>query len=167
MLRTTTTVLLLVLAAPAVAGPRDRGADRLWATVNICVQGTDSEPGSFGIRASMPGMRRKGAMYMRFRAQYLSRLDGKWHNPPAADADSGFIRVGSARDRSSQSGWTFRFRPGADGAPLVLRGAVDYEWRRKGKVRRRARRLTEAGHVSDVGSRPKGFSAATCRLTAQ
>jgi hypothetical protein len=60
----------------------------------------------------------------------------------------------------------FRYQAPKAGAPLLLRGRVDFEWRIGSKVVRRARAITAGGHKSAAGSDPKGYSAATCTLKA-
>jgi hypothetical protein len=148
------------LAAPAKAPTIDKSR-HLWATVNIC--DSKQSPDTLGIRASMPGSGRKHErMYMRFRAQYLSPTDNLWHNFVAKGTDSGYRYVGSAKYKARQSGWSFRFDLGK-GQRYELRGAVDFEWRKKGDVMRHAAKRTTKGHHVAL-SEPKGYSAATCVL---
>jgi hypothetical protein len=42
---------------------------------------------------------------------------------------------------------------------------VDYEWRLKGKVIKRAKRFTEGNRKSVSGADPKGFSASECEIS--
>jgi hypothetical protein len=152
------TVVLALTTAPAGAETVDRSRD-LWATVNIC--DTPQSPDTLGVRASMPGSTRKGErMYMRFRAQFFSDTDNRWHNFTTAGTDSGFVPVGSARYRARQSGWTFPFEL-APGQRYELRGVVNFEWRKGRRVVRRAVKRTTSGRKPDVAE-PKGYSAATC-----
>ena len=158
-------ILLLALVAPASAHAAEgRTVDKsrhLWATVNIC--DTKAHPDTIGVRASMPGSgRRRERMFMRFRAQYFSVRDGVWKEFTAKDTDSGWVEVGSARFKARQSGWTFKFRL-AGGQRYELRGKVRFEWRRGGRVVRRAVKRTTAGHGTAVAD-PKGYSRATCRI---
>ena len=151
---------LFILLVPGTAHAATVEKSRhLWATVNIC--DTAQSPDTIGVRASMPGSGKKGErMYMRFRVQFFSKVDNKWHNFLAKGTDSGFVAVGSARYRARQSGWTFPFtlEPGQE---YELRGAVSFQWRRGDKVVRRAAKRTSEGHRTAVAE-PKGYSAATC-----
>jgi len=140
-------LLLLVLgAAPAHAAERT-----LWATVNIC--DTEAHPDVIGIRASLPEPRGR-LVLVRFRVQYRD-ADGRWRWVRAAS--SGWREARRARE----SGYSFEVA--GDGA-RILRGVVDYRLSRRGRVVRRARRVTEVGHQSTAGADPADFSAATCRI---
>jgi hypothetical protein len=143
-------LLFALSAAPAAAA----GAD-LWATVNVC--DTSAHPDEIGIRASMPGARRS-RLLMRFRVQYRDLSDGRWRY--VRDADSGWRRIGRGRT-TRESGWSFEV---AGEGLRILRGVVNYRWRRNGRVARRARRVTQGGHRSTTGADPADFSAATCRI---
>jgi hypothetical protein len=153
-------LFLLILLVPSTAHAETVDRSRhLWATVNIC--DTAKSPDTIGVRASMPGSGKAGErMYMRFRAQFFSQVDQKWHNFIAEGTDSGFVSVGSAKYKARQSGWTFPFKlqPGQE---FTLRGAVSFEWRRGDKVVRRAAKRTSKGHTTAL-SDPKGYSVATC-----
>jgi hypothetical protein len=152
--------LVLLLAPAAHAGKPDPG--ELWATVNVC--DTKGRPDTVGLRASMPGSRRKGeTMTMRFQVQYYSEPDRLWHNFLGAGTDSGRVTVGSARYKARQSGWSFPFRPRA-GESFLLRGVVTFEWRRGSRIVRRVTRRTTSGHRPSVAD-PNGYSAANCRIT--
>ena len=141
-----TSLLLLALGAvPAHAAER-----KLWATVNVC--DTAAHPDEIGIRAALPA-RRAG---VRFRVQYREAASGRWRWVKAAD--SGWHRARRARE----SGWSFQV---AGRGTRILRGVVNYRWKRNGKVVRRAKRLTTVGHRSTAGADPPDFSAATCRIT--
>ena len=153
-------LLILLLPATAHAGTVDKSR-HLWATVNIC--DTGQSPDTIGIRASMPGSAKKGErMFMRFRVQFRSLVDGKWHNFTSAGTDSGFVPVGSAKYKARQSGWTFPFTL-EPGQQYELRGVVNFEWRRGTKVVRRATKRTTKGHRTAL-SQPRGYSAATCLI---
>ena len=159
-------ILLLALAAPSTAvaqTPKTIDKSRhLWATVNIC--DTSRHPDTMGVRASMPGSgKRRERMYMRFRAQYFSISENVWKNFSSRAFDSGWQRIGSARFKARQSGWTFpplKLRPDQR---YELRGVVRFEWRRGRRVVRKAVKSTTRGHRTAVAE-PKGFSAATCRV---
>ncbi len=154
-------IAFLLAAAPASAAD-PRKSRHLWATVNVC--DTERNPDTLGIRASMPGSgRKRETMWMRFRVQYRSDRDGLWHNFVSDGADSGPVKVARhARYRKRQSGFLFPFEPQV-GDRYLLRGSVEFQWRRGGKVVRRVKELTSGGHRADVAD-PDGFSAATCEI---
>jgi len=155
--------LFLVSAFPAAAARKsDRQLKRsrdLWATVNVC--DTPARPNMIGIRGSMPASGRRETLYMRFRVQYLDRADGKWRTVTEG-ADSRPVRLGVARNRALESGYSFTFTPPAGGS--TLRGIVTFRWRARGRTVRTFRETTEVGHRSTRGADPAGFSAATCEL---
>ena len=165
MLRSTLLALaaFLVLAPAAAAGKRGPtvyDSPLLWSTINVC--DSKKSPDAIGIRASMPGSGRRGeVMFMRFQVQYRSKKDGLWHNfVKGAGTDSGRVKVGSARFKARQAGWEFPFM--ADkGERFRLRGVVTFEWRKRGKIVRRAKKKTEKGHPTSLAE-PKSYSAATC-----
>ena len=154
--------LALLSAAPAHS--RDFQKSRhLWATVNVC--DTERNPDTLGIRASMPGLRRnRETLWMRFRAQYFSESAQRWHNFTSGDGtDSGYVKVGRhSRYRARQSGYLFPFTPQV-GDRYRLRGAVEFQWRRRGRVMRNAREVTTHGHRVTVAD-PDGYSAAVCEI---
>jgi hypothetical protein len=141
----------------------------LWATINVCAP-ADPPPGigrdTIGIRASMPGSADgRELMYMRFRVQFLSETDQKWHNV-VNGIDSDWQRVGRAEIKAIQAGRTFRVSPPAGKPSVLLRGKVNFEWRLRGEVTRKAVKLTTKGHKSKAGAFPAGYSEATCTITA-
>ena len=156
----TVCIALGLTAAPAAADFQK--SRHLWATVNVC--DTERNPDTLGIRASMQGSYRRGeSMWMRFRVQYFDFDDGMWHNFLSEGTDSGYIRVGRhSRYKARQSGFLFPFMP-LVGERYLLRGAVEFQWRKRGRVMRNARELTTAGHRTAL-SDPAGFSAATCEV---
>jgi hypothetical protein len=158
-------VTLLVVAAPAAGKRRSLiSSPLLWATVNIC--DTPSNPDAIGIRGSMPGSGRSGEqMYMRFRVQYYSRSENRWHNITRG-ADSGWVAVGAARFRVRQAGWSFRFVPPGDGSSHFLRGVAAFEWRRGDRVVNHAQERTTARHRSAAGADPPGYSSSNCEIAA-
>ena len=168
-------LLLAVLAVPigsAVAAKRKPvtvdHSRHLWATVNLCDPASPPAgvgPDTIGIRASMPGSADgRERMYMRVRLQQFDEADMKWHSKPQA-SDSIWQWVGLARYKARQGGRNFRFSPPPDPS-IRLRGKVNFEWRLKGEVVRRAVKLTTAGHKSTTGTFPAGFSAAECTISA-
>ncbi len=154
--------LLLSLPAPASAArPVERSPD-LWATVNVC--DSPSQPNTIGVRGSMPGLGRRSQLWMRVQVHYLAAADGKWHNVQGK-GDSGYMKLGVARKRVIEGGFTVHIPPPADGGVHTLRAAVTFVWKRKGRTVKRVRELTEAGHRSSKGADPPGFSAAVCRIS--
>ncbi|MDQ3644670.1 MAG: hypothetical protein M3356_04080 [Actinomycetota bacterium] len=149
----------LVLPMPAHAA--GSGAKLLWATVNLC--DTAAAPDTVGVRASMPGNGTRQRLYMRFEAQWF---DERRHRFVASGSSSRWIHVGSARFRSTQSGFTFGFGPPPAGTEFKLRGLVSFEWRgrRDGRqvVVRRESRVTRGGIAGVEGGDPPGTSKATC-----
>jgi hypothetical protein len=137
--------------AAAVAGP--------WATVNVC--DTAGHPDGIGIRVAMPGVA-GDRMLVRLRVQYRDRR-GRWR-AAGAQADSGWLDLGSPPGRVREAGRTFTIRPPAGGGAFLLRGVAIFEWRRGESVVRRARRLTRGGHPGTAGADPPGYSAATCTI---
>ena len=169
-------VVLAVLVPIGTAGAQKRkrvvtveDSRHLWATVNVCDPAdppADIGPDTIGIRASMPGSADgREIMYMRFRVQFFKDLDQHWHNVTNG-GDSGWQRVGIARYKARQSGRSFRFSPPSGKPTVLLRGKVNYEWRLRGEVTRRAVKLTSKGHKSSAGSFPDGYSEETCTITA-
>jgi hypothetical protein len=159
-------VTLCITAAPAAAKRRSLiSSPLLWATVNVC--DTSGHPDTIGVRGSMPGSGRSGEqMYIRFRVQYFSRSEGRWHNITRG-ADSGWIAVGAARFKVRQAGWSFRFVPPADGTSHLLRGVTGFEWRRGDKVINHAQERTTARHRSATGADPPGYSSSNCEIKDQ
>jgi hypothetical protein len=152
-------LLVLVLLALLPAAAAAQGSRDLWATVNVC--DTAGKPNTLGVRGSMPGLKHRTTLRMRFRVQYLAP-DGRWLIV-RRNADSGWQKVGTRRGGRVESGSNFTFAPPKSG-DIVLRGVVYFQWRRGGRVEQRARKVTEGGHVTTVGADPPGFSAGTCRI---
>jgi hypothetical protein len=144
---------------PAAKQPVKVVSRHLWATIDAC--NPPDKRNMVGIRGSMPGTGRKDEkMYMRFRMQYES--DGVWRYI-GSSADTGFRLVGAATFKARQSGFYFSIPP-VTGTTYVLRGVVDFQWRKGTKVELSAQQDTTAGHVSVAGADPKGYSAAACKL---
>jgi hypothetical protein len=126
-----TLLVLLAAAAPAHAANPD-----LWATINIC--DTPAYPDAMGVRASMPGNGTGQRMYMRFRATFYDRARDEWF-PVDGVPRSPWIRVGKATIRARRAGWTFDFMPPAPGTDSVVRGTVEFQWRKRKRPRRGGR----------------------------
>jgi hypothetical protein len=152
-------VTIVQPVAKKPATPKPVVSRHLWATVDAC--NAMDKRGQIGIRGSMPGTGLKTEkMYMRFRVQYQS--SGVWHYI-GSSADTGFRPVGSATFKARQSGFYFTIPPVA-GMSYILRGVVNFEWRKGTVVELRAQEDTTAGHISVAGADPKGYSAAACKL---
>jgi hypothetical protein len=159
-------------AGPPVApGARSALARRLlWATVNIC--DTFESPDAMGVRASMPGNGTDQHMYMRFSAEWYSGLRQRWL--PVPGGKSPWVRLGSARARARQAGWSFDFQTPSYGRAYILRGTVEYQWRplrrakgvrRSGyRVARQRTLLTTTGARGVHGGDPRGTSKAMCAI---
>jgi hypothetical protein len=152
---------LLITPATAAAAPAVEKSPDLWATVNVC--DTAASPDKIGIRGSMPGLGKRSDLFMRFQVHYFAKADGKWHN--IEDNADKLMKLGSASKRVLESGYTFKFKPPPDGGAHTMRGAVTFVWKRKGRVVKKVREITEAGHRSTKGAEPPGFSAATCQIS--
>lgn len=152
-------VLMAAAFAPGSMHALER-SHQLWATVDVC--SPKDQPNTVGVRGSMPGDGRGGdTLYMRFRVQYQEPASGKWAYVTHG-ADSGFVKVGSARV-TRQAGQSFQFAPAGSSA-FTMRGYVSFQWRRGASVLGTISRATTAGHASLAGADPKGYSAATCKL---
>ncbi|MGH2821969.1 MAG: hypothetical protein ACRDLY_02925 [Thermoleophilaceae bacterium] len=119
-------------AQPVTTGPSygiatASSTSRLWATVNIC--DTAGAPNSMGVRAGMPGNASRQRMFMRFSAEYWSRLRQDWA-PVAGSGVSPWVYAGPARYERRQAGWTFVFVPPPAGVTFTMRAQVKFQWRR-------------------------------------
>lgn len=155
---------LLIAAALALMPSQAQAASKnLWATVNVC--DTQASPGVIGIRASMPGNGRRERLYMRFEVQWFSFAKNRWLD---TGSRTRWRYVGSARYRSTQAGYSFKFADPPKGSEFRLRGEVGFQWRaRKRKSKRykvveRATRTTRGGIRGVEGGDPKGRSEAAC-----
>jgi hypothetical protein len=151
--------LLLALTLPGAAAASHTGD--LWATVNIC--DTPDNPNVLGVRASMPGNGTRQRMWMRFRASYFDRSTEQWYDV-GGNSRSGWIKVGNAKYRSRQAGRKFTIEPPLPTTSHVVRGVVDFRWRRRGKTVRRTTRKTLAGHPTGRHGDPRGYSAGLCEI---
>ena len=152
--------LLALIACAWPAAAHARSAD-LWATVNVC----DSQafPNIIGVRASMPGNGTSQRLYMRFEAQWYSKSKGRF---VPTGSSSRWLKVGSARYKSTQAGFSFQFEDPPEGTAFLMRGKVDFQWRVRRKRRwvvvRQRSRTTAAGMSRVEGGDPKGRSDAIC-----
>ncbi|MDA0184082.1 hypothetical protein OJ997_27485 [Solirubrobacter phytolaccae] len=114
-------------------------APRPWATMNVCT------PERVGIRAASPsGGSRRQTVAARFKLQYTDP-GGQWADVP--NGSSPWMTLGAA-NRSFQGGYTFEFT-GVKGR--TFRGVAEFEWRRAGRVERRATRFTSPGRTVASG----------------
>lgn len=153
--------------ATAGAAPPPKG---LWATVNIC--DTAAHPNQMGVRANMPGDgNRRVRMRMRFHAQFYNPKTKKWF-AVKGNGVSDWQRLGSARVKAKQAGYTFSFAQPKAGAAFVLRGRVDFQWRERRRTKSGHRRTvivrtlhanTKGEHPSDSAD-PPGYSSGTCEI---
>jgi hypothetical protein len=157
--------LALVLTAsallPAAASAARREApvrETPWATVNQC--DTLAKPGSVGVRLAVPDDEGSPAQWVRIRMQWFDASTRAWRN--LASADAGWTRLG-AGSRSVQGGTTFTFAPPSAGMRLVLRAAVEVEWRKGDTVVDSARLRTTAGH-EDPSDAHLRTSRASCEI---
>jgi hypothetical protein len=145
-------------ARPAVAPAALRHSLDLWATIDVC--GPTDQPHTVGVRGSMPGDRdSRDSIYMRFRLQFMDGARNRWVD--VRGANSGFLRVGSAR-AAREDGWSFQLKPIAGHPAATLRGVVMFQWRRGAVVLASISRASTAGHQSVAGADPPNYSAATC-----
>ncbi len=151
-----------VTALAALAAPQTsiHHANLLWATIDECRSATAGAV--VGVRASMPGSGDAGEqMFMRFALQYRGPARRHWRKLAGSGA---FVSVGSAAYASRQAG--FDFQLSASTAPgTVLRGVVDFQWRRGSSVARSVVRFTSRGRRPSAGAQPPGYSAARCSVS--
>jgi hypothetical protein len=134
----------------------------LWATVDMC--NPKDRPHWIGIRGSMPSDGHpKDIMYMRLRLQYLDLAKKEWIDL-SKGGDTALMKLGSGT-LPRQGGLSVELAPAAGKAAFMLRGYVIYQWRHGTTVLQSAARVTTAGHTSLAGADPRGYSAATCKLT--
>jgi hypothetical protein len=149
----------LLAAGPVGAASRPKD---LWATVNGC--DTKAHPNMMSLRASMPGDGDATKMYMRFAAQYFNRDKQLWYDVAGTDGTSKWLYVGSGRKAWVQMGYTFGFKPLKSPRTYVLRGVVDFEWRKSRRVVRRLHLNTKGGRGATKGADPPGFSSGLCEI---
>ncbi len=156
-------VLALAAAAPAAGARTPAEPPETWATVNVC--DTLEHPNEMGIRGSMHGMARKTAMYMRFRVQFR-RGTGPWKRARVGPAHRLGLGPGGVRPEGrARRGLELPVRAaGAAAGRTSLRGVVQFQWRRGGKVIARAKATTTADHPDTAGADPSDFSAAMCEI---
>ena len=135
-----------------------------WATINIC--DTNKYPDAIGIRARMPARDRPVKMKMRFFVEYMK--NGAWVALPSTDGGttmSKWIVAGTGEHKWEELGRTFTLSRLQPGDSFVMRGLVKFQWRRHGKIIKRAHAYTSAHHSRGDFGDPKGYSAATCNVS--
>ncbi|MEA2247764.1 MAG: hypothetical protein QOH46_2293 [Solirubrobacteraceae bacterium] len=138
----------LVLAAaslafvPAAASAQAPPPATLWATINAC--DPPQRPASVGVRVSMPN-RRDAAQWVRIRVQFYDAPTKAWRVVKRG-GDSRFRKLSAGGGRVL-GGTTFMFTAPKKGSRLKVRGLVEFEWRRGGRVISAFRLHTTAGHA--------------------
>ena len=175
--RTGIVVLLLAVLAVPVGRPRAQkrkvvtvdDSRHLWATVNVCDPATppagrrprhDRDPRVDARLAPTAA----SACTCAFALQYFKEADQKWHN---------VVKGGDSAGSASGSRATRRASPGATSAsrrrrsPTIrLRGKVNFEWRLKGEVMRRAVEAHDGGPQVQRGHVPRGLLRGECTISA-
>jgi hypothetical protein len=163
-------VLVPLLAAPLLLAPAPVSAKpvkNLWATVNRC--DTLGSPNTVGVRANMPGTKRRSRLYMRFRIQFWSATRQSFVD---TDSSSRWLRVGDGRAAATQSGFNFQFDDPPEGEQFVMRGVVQFRYtaqrKRKGKRKKKwvivkqYERFTRSGQRRVQAGEPEGASFTMC-----
>ena len=161
----------LVVTTGALAGPSDSrtvttadAPKNQWSTINIC--DTKKYPDRIGIRARMPALDRGVKMRMRFFVQY--KRNGVWVALPrdgGGTTMSDWILAGRGEHKWEELGRTFAISGLRPGDRYLMRGLVKFQWRRSGEVVKRSHAYTSSGHRQYDYGDPKGYSAATCRVS--
>jgi hypothetical protein len=154
-------ILLAVVAlalAPAGAAAKSAAHADLWATVNLC--DTPSKPGAIGV--SIPRERGVPQQWARIRLQWFDGSARAWRLVHSSGGDAGWARIGVGT-HLVEGGTTFIFPLPKAGARIVLRGAVDVEWRHGTEVVDRAHMITTAGH-RDGKDRQRRVSRSSCEI---
>lgn len=152
---------MLLPSSPAGAAKAPPWPDPdLWATVNHC--DSPARPSAMGVRVSVPPRYRGERQWARIRVEWYDAARNAWALLPAG-GDSGWRRIGQGH-RLAQGGTTFHFKPPAAGRYLIIRGVVDFQLRKRGRVTKRARTLTAPGHA-DPADRLLRASHGACMIT--
>ncbi|HMD56852.1 MAG TPA: hypothetical protein VKG82_05210 [Solirubrobacteraceae bacterium] len=136
-------------------------SSELWATIDVC--DPPDQPNTLGVRGSMPGDgQARDRMYMSFRLQYWDATSKRWVDL-AIDTHAGYVAVGDGGS-SRQDGSSFQINPVAGRPAFLMRGVVEFQWRRGRTVLLSVSRAATAGRKSLAGADPVGFSAASCSI---
>jgi hypothetical protein len=128
----------------------------LWATVNIC--NTRQHPGVIGIRGQMPALGFPAQLKMTVRLYYWSFAASRFVSLPKVAEP---IPLGTVSNGTVQEGAEFTFKP-----PVILSGAITFQWSTGGRVLATVTKLTSHGDRGVDGADPPGYSTATCRIGA-
>jgi hypothetical protein len=112
----------------------------------------------------MPGNGTKQTMWMRFRATYYDRATETWRNVEGKSR-SPWVEVGDARFKSRQAGRRFHLDAPLPTTSYVVRGTVQFQWRRGKKVKRREKTRTLSGHQTGRFGDPYDYSYGVCEIT--
>jgi hypothetical protein len=149
-------VVLAVTALPFASRAQAPPGGPSWATINVCA------PGAVGVRAGAAGYG-SSASLARFTLEWFSAREGRWA-PVVGQSRSPRLPVGSDGQATAQAGWTFDVDAPPPGARFTLRGVAEIQWRRGGRVVRRATKVASAGVAGVAEGRPPGTSLASCVL---
>jgi hypothetical protein len=130
-----------------------RAAERspkLWATVNVC------DAPWFGIRGEIPALGFAANLSMTIQVDYWNAAKKRF--VPLRGV-SKTVSMGTLTSDLHQAGSSWRFKP-----PATLSGTVTFEWQLGHQVIGRTTRLTARGIKGVDDSRPRGTSAASCKL---
>jgi len=154
----------LACGRPARPAPRPRG--RLGASVHASCgrRSTSAAPKtsrtSSGSAARCQATASRGRHVHELRLQFLSSTTKHWAD--LAGTTRAFISVGRGGGR--QGGQSFQLKPVAGKPAILLRGLVEFQWRRGKKVAAVHPASNHRGHRSLAGADPPTFSAATCLI---
>lgn len=150
----------LIVPAALAGPPKSRKA--VWATVNLC--DTKRFPNTMGVRVAMGATDHRDSIYARIRVQFQPAGSHRFRDLRKA-GDSGWLKLGKGNFVQRQGGFRFVFNAPPKGERFVLRGRVNYQWRRGKRVIARRKRFTKAGHPGADQGDPKHYSARRCVIT--
>jgi hypothetical protein len=152
------------VAVAAAAGPspsqiktalaRATHSRTLWATINVC--DTARHPDQIGVRGQMPALGFPAQLQMTVRLSYWDFTTHRFVRIPHV---SKTLALGTATHGTVQDGVSFRFAP-----PVILSGAITFQWRSGRAVLASVTRQTSGGDRGVDDGDPRGASAATCSM---
>lgn len=134
---------------------RAERSNDLWATVNVC--NTKRHRDVIGIRAQQPALGFSSTMLVRIGVEYWT---GKAFRRDPASGATKALRIGTDSTGVHQTGWSFQFGRHAG----RLRGLVEFQWVRSGKVLGSVTRITTSGRTHVGFADPAGYSASECTI---
>lgn len=140
----------------AAAVKRAESSSTLWATVNVC--NTRRHPDEIGIRGQMPALGFSAQLEMTVRLNYWNTVRQRFLPIPDLVRR---MPLGTVTNGTVQDGVMFTFKP-----PVLLSGTVTFSWSRNGKVLASDVKQTTAKDKDVDDSDPRGYSAATCRISS-